>query len=178
MDNTTDLVLRDIRSLDAIPWWPPALGWWFIVGFLLIVVLFLWYKRRQYYYWRIEARHQLHALQKRLLKENTKQIVADFSELLRRIAIARYGRDTCAGLIGEDWLLWLQDHDPSGFAWIDKGQLLISTPYAPPKATLDVSSLKTLLEATKVWVEAEVTKKDQRVGRKFHFFQRARKTNG
>jgi len=174
----TDLVLRDIRSLDAIPWWPPAIGWWIVIGIVLIVTLFLWYKRRQYYYWRIEARQQLYALQKRLAKEKSKQVVADFSELLRRIAIARYGRYACAGLIGEEWLLWLQAHDPAGFAWAEKGQLLLFAPYAPPKAILDVSSLKTLLEATRVWVEAEVTQQDRKIGRTFHFFQRVRKIHG
>lgn len=174
----TDLVLRDIRSVDAVPWWPPAPGWWLIVGLSLIIVLFLWYKRRQYYYWRIEARQQLYAVQKRLTKEKTKQIVADFSALLRRIAIARYGRYACAGLIGEEWLTWLQAHDPAGFAWIGKGQILLSAPYAPPHAKLDISSLKPLLEAAKVWVEAEVTPHDRKIGRKFHFFQRARKTHG
>jgi hypothetical protein len=46
-----------------------------------------------------------------------KPVATEFSELLRRIAMARHGRTACAGLHGEDWLAWLTEHDPKGFDW-------------------------------------------------------------
>lgn len=167
-----NMVLRDIRGLDAIPWWPPAPGWWIVAGMSLLIVIIFWYKRRQYYYWRIEARQQLSTLRKRLARERTKQVVTDFSELLRRIAMARYGRQACAGLVGEDWLLWLQTNDPQGFNWQEKGQILLSFPYAPLNTPIDVDTLKTLLEATKAWIEMEMPKMKSKKSRFPFFFKK------
>ena len=65
------------------------------------------------------------------------QLAGELSELLRRIAIARLGRARAAGLSGERWLAWLQEHDPAGFAWTQLGQPLLTLPYAPPGSSQD-----------------------------------------
>ena len=57
--------------------------------------------------------------------------LAELSELLKRIAMARHGRVACAGLQGQAWLDWLSAQDPNGFDWRQHGQPLIHAPYAP-----------------------------------------------
>ena len=56
----------------------------------------------------------------------------ELSELLRRVAMARLGREACAGLVGEAWLAWLAEQDPKGFDWRTRGRPLLDAPYAPP----------------------------------------------
>ena len=82
---------------------------------------------------------------------DVKVLAARLSELLRRIAIARCGRDRCAGLNGETWLAWLADHDPDGFDWRARGRLLLELPYAPPGETGDRPELYKLIDAALAW---------------------------
>ncbi len=104
--------LRDIDDIDPVGWWPPGPGWW-LIAVVLILLLFLvkaywpelinWYTRPRAA-WRRDARRQLAQLRARLNLSEQKTLAAELSELLRRIAVARCGRETCAGLSGRAWL--------------------------------------------------------------------------
>jgi hypothetical protein len=151
--------LRDIRGLDAVPWWPPAHGWWLLLAGFFIFLFLAW---RMYRYltrdWRADARQQLKTLRRRLSskKDSGKALAGEFSELLRRIAMARYGRDSCAGLQGDPWLAWLKANDPAGFDWNSQARLLLTAPYAPPNQDVESEGLRKLLRAAQVWVDAEL----------------------
>lgn len=139
--------LRDIRGLDPVSWWPPATGWWLVAASVLLLLLLAWRWRGSLRLrippipvlrigsWRWDAARQLRALRHRAATQDPKLTAGDLSELLRRVAMARLGRDACAGLAGEDWLAWLADQDPRGFDWKTKGRPLLDAPYAPPAAT-------------------------------------------
>lgn len=153
--------LRDIHGLDPIPWWPPALGWWLVTAWLLISV---WLVRRYIpkihskmltdLAWRWDAARQLRNLRLRAQRQPTYITAKELSELLRRIAMARYGRQTCAGLSGYAWLEWLTQHDPAGYVWKIEGKILLTAPYAPPnQASADIQHLFELLDATKSWLQ-------------------------
>ena len=75
--------------------------------------------------------------------------------LLKRIAMARFGRRACAGLTGEAWLAWLEDHDPNRFPWRSRGRPLIDWPYAPPDAKASADALRPLVGAAHAWLQAE-----------------------
>lgn len=152
--------LRDIHGLDAIPWWPPAPGWWLLAGGL---VLGLWLAWRLLPHvripallgltWRWDAAHQLRELRRRSRKQDPRQSAEELSELLRRIAMARYGRDVCAGLSGMAWLEWLAAKDPMGYEWSERGRLLLDLPYAPPGAmTMEIARLLEMIDATQHWL--------------------------
>lgn len=148
--------LRDIRGLDSISWWPPALGWWLaaIVG-LLVIAGGVWLWRTAPYTfegWRWDARQRLKRLRRQLDTQQPKKIAGELSELLRRIAIARCGRHPCAGLTGEAWLTWLTDNDPTGFDWRDRGHILLELPYAPPETLGRKEALNELIGAALGWV--------------------------
>ncbi len=152
--------LRDIRGIDPAPWWPPAPGWWMVLlGLLLMVLLVFWLARRRRLYplgrWQQDARRHLLELRRRMKREPAKQVAGELSELLRRIAIARCGREQTASLTGEMWLDWLQSNDSTGFAWREKGRLLLELPYAPPDRSADKSILAELIDAALHWVSEE-----------------------
>ncbi|MET0066104.1 MAG: DUF4381 domain-containing protein [Candidatus Thiodiazotropha sp.] len=152
--------LRDIRGIDTVSWWPLAPGWWLLIAVLLLIFLVAWWllRRRRLYplgQWQQDARQRLLALRRRVKREPAKLIAGELSELLRRIAIARCGREQTAALTDEAWLDWLQTNDSSGFAWRQKGRLLLELPYAPPDRSADRDTLTELIDAAIHWVSEE-----------------------
>ncbi len=152
--------LHDIHELDPVSIWPLATGWWLMLaGTALLILLFIGLRRwrpdwRRYlprYGWSRDAARELTALRDRVGRGDAKTLAACLSELLRRIAIARCGRDRCAGLHGEPWLAWLADHDPDGFDWRARGRLLLELPYAPPAELGDQPELINLIDAALAW---------------------------
>lgn len=134
--------LRDIHDALGNPWWPLAPGWWLLLALVVGVVALAWHFRRVRWVlpaipllyigdWRWDARRELQRLRRTPRQTSLKVRLAALSELLKRVAMARYGRSACAGLHGQAWLDWLSAHDPDGFDWRQHGQLIVSAPYAP-----------------------------------------------
>ena len=152
--------LHDIHELDSVGIWPLATGWWLMLaGMVLLILLFIglrrwrpdWQRYLPRYGWSRAAARELTVLREQVGHGDVKALAARLSELLRRIAIARCGRDRCAGLNGESWLAWLADHDPDGFDWRARGRLLLELPYAPPGETGDRPELYKLIDAALAW---------------------------
>jgi len=152
--------LHDIQDLDPAGIWPLAAGWWLIIASIVLVVLLViavrrwqldWRRYLPRYGWSREAARELAIVRERIGHGDAKKQVARLSELLRRIAIARCGRLSCAGLHGESWLDWLAEHDPEGFDWRIRGRLLLEIPYAPPGELDQPSELCNLVDAALVW---------------------------
>ena len=148
--------MRDIHGPDAVSWWPPALGWWVLAAVILGLIGFAlfswWWRRKRARDWRVDARLRMRKLAKAMRDNDTKASVSELSELLRRVAMARYGRDACAGLAGEEWLAWLTSNDPVGFKWNEHGRVLLDLPYLPPGAGAGSQDLRKLVGAAKRWV--------------------------
>jgi hypothetical protein len=154
--------LRDINGIDPVSWWPLAAGWWVLAAILVVLlllakwnwpVLVAWYKRPKAA-WRRDARRQLMQLRKRLENSDQKQLAAELSELVRRIAVARCGRENCAGLTGKSWLEWLTANDPDSFDWNSHGELLHELTYAPPTQRNYRSQFELMIRAAVGWTEA------------------------
>ena len=152
--------LHDIQELDPVGVWPLAAGWWLVLALVVLAAALIigvrrwrpdWQRYLPRYGWTKAATRELDALRDRVAAGDMKMLTAELSELLRRIAIARCGRDRCAGLHGESWLAWLTDHDPEGFDWSIHGQLLLDLPYAPPGALEHQRDLYPLIDAAMVW---------------------------
>ena len=159
--------LRDIHGIPGVPWWPPAPGWWLVAAGLLGLLSALWYWRKAIWLrippipvfrlgtWRWDAARQLRDLRRRAGKQPPKQTAGELSELIRRIAMARFGRSACAGLTGEPWLAWLKEQDPNEFDWTQQGKVLLEMPYAPPGTDAQKKALYQLMEALHAWIAAE-----------------------
>ena len=163
--------LRDIHGIQGVPWWPPALGWWLIASVILILLFLVWRFRTAIRLripplpvftlgsWRWDAGRRLRDLRRRAASQDTKQTAGELSELLRRISMARLGREACAGLTGEEWLAWLAGNDPKGFDWTGEGGRLLDAPYAPPGRHEGSEALLPLIDAAHDWIAAEDPKR-------------------
>lgn len=149
--------LRDIRGLDNIAWYPVAPGWLLVAAGILLVILLIirWRRPRPQQphsvHWQTQARLEWQMLEQ---MGSARQQLEAIAVLLRRIAMQRYGRETCAGLSGYAWLHWLTAHDPQQFDWVAEAQILIKLPYMPPNAEIDVQQVNSLVHAVKPWLHA------------------------
>jgi hypothetical protein len=167
-----DAQLRDIHVIFGWPWWPPAPGWWLLLALGLLLAGLAWRFRATWRLhlpiplvtlgdWRWDAGRALRRLRRAAAQDtgSVKAAAAEFSELLRRIAMARHGRGGCAGLSDEAWLEWLTAHDPKGFDWHRHGRLLLTAPYAPTAAVAARrAELGTLIAAAEPWITARPPK--------------------
>jgi hypothetical protein len=149
--------MRDIHGPDPVPLWPPAPGWWVVAAALLSLTL-LWlalsgWRAARERDWRRDANRRMRRLKKGLARNDSRAVASELSELLRRVAMARYGRAECAGLAGRDWLAWLKGKDPVRFDWVKHGKPLLELPYVPPGAGTSMREMKVLVRAAVRWVE-------------------------
>ncbi len=148
--------LHDIEGVDKVSWWPLAVGWWFliiaaVILFTLAVVLLIYwisFKRS----WKCDTLNKLSQLEKNLSELTARQTAIDLSEYLRRIALKRFSRKECAGLVGLQWLQWLKSNDAKKFDWETKGKLLTDVPYSPQDSRVSLQEIKNLIQAAKDWV--------------------------
>lgn len=152
--------LHDINELDPVSIWPLATGWWLVlVGVAAMILLIIVLRRLRPEWkrylprrgWSRHAASELNRLRGRVGRDDARNLCTELSELLRRIAIARCGRQHCAGLSGHAWLAWLAEHDPDGFDWREHGQLLLALPYAPPGTAAEASQFYRLIDAALAW---------------------------
>ncbi|MEI8124770.1 MAG: DUF4381 domain-containing protein [Parachlamydiaceae bacterium] len=149
--------LHDIEGLDPISMWPLASGWWILISCGTVIALsmgiaifyYLAFRRS----WRNDTLQKLAALEENLSEDTSRDSVILLSEYVRRIALRRYSRKECAGLVGNAWLQWLTKRDPKKFDWEKNGVLLIEIPYAPSHLNiLSLSDVKQLITAVREWI--------------------------
>jgi hypothetical protein len=75
-------------------------------------------------------------------------------KILRSAGIRRYSRTSCAGLFGEEWLTWLQEHDKNGgFDW-KKAAFLAEIPYRPESMNgVSQYKIQALISASITWIQ-------------------------
>ena len=109
-------------------WWPPAPGWWALalLGLAAVATLAWWWTRpaqRQ----RRAALRELAGLAGANLDDI--QLARALQDLLRRHAVARYGRETVARLAGSDWIDFMVTRGAAPFAGA-AGDNLLRAAYA------------------------------------------------
>ncbi|MCP3869583.1 MAG: DUF4381 domain-containing protein [Gammaproteobacteria bacterium] len=160
--------LRAIHGLDPISWWPPASGWWIsgaliFLGIFLLIALIRHLIKYPPGSWHREAREAILELRKQSRQLTPKETAGRLSVLLRRIAMARFGRHGMASLSGQEWLEWLDRSDPNHFDWSGRGRLLLSLPYAPDDQSIDPRDIEVLITATQRLISVS---KEDAAGRK------------
>jgi hypothetical protein len=148
--------IDDIKGLDPISLFPLAPGWWGVLALAVaaaLTIAALRQRRKKWERsWRADAAKALDTLENRLDGRTAKDVAADLSAILRRIAMQRFSRLQCAGLEGRDWLAWLSKNDPGGFNWEADGKILTEAPYAPPGRALPAEKIRSLIAAARAWV--------------------------
>ena len=129
------------RAPPPLGWWPLAPGWWGLMGLLLLsLALVMWWRQRRQQpsvkRWQRVALRELAQLQ---ATDNDTTVARGLQQLLRRYAIARYGRDAVAALSGEAWIAFVVRHGGSDWAG-DSGRALLRCAYGSEAATADAPS--------------------------------------
>ena len=124
------------RAPPPLGWWPLAPGWWGLMALLLMtLMLMMWWRQRRLRpsvkRWQRMALRELAQLQ---ATDNDTTLARGLQQLLRRYAIARYGRDTVAALSGEAWIAFVVRHGGSDWAG-DSGRALLRCAYGGEATT-------------------------------------------
>jgi hypothetical protein len=111
-------------------WWPPAPGWWglALVSALLAAALIHLIRRRVPQPRRIALR-ELDRLDKEA--HDDLQLARELEHLMRRYALAVYGRDAVAGLSGDGWLAFIAGHGGADLSG-ETGRNLLRVAYGSP----------------------------------------------
>ncbi len=148
--------LRDIHLPDAVPIWPPAPGWWFAFGIMILATTVVFLRIRAH---RRSLRRA--ALRELDTVENSYRITSDaavlarsLSALLRRTALARFGRDRVAGLHGNEWIEFLATTTPAGAAAVASADALTRTMYARPGGESDTRQGETWIADVRAWIRS------------------------
>lgn len=149
------LPLRDLHLPPPVGWWPPAPGWWLVAGLLLALTLlgaWAWWRTAP----RRRLRHEALAELDRLLAAHRaapdgQRLLQGVSALLRRVAIARWGRARVARLSGDRWLAFLDQRAGAPLLASGEARLLAEAPYRPDPPGFDAEAL---VAACRRWIQA------------------------
>ena len=172
----SNIPIRDIHLPDPVSWWPLAMGWWILLFIIVMtLVAFGWYlQRRKLFQVKKQALVELNQLHQQFLQQqDSRRFVKELSILLRRVCISQFPQEEVAGLIGHQWLKYLDNSlsakkNKSGYKYSDGiGLALINVPYSKKVSNLivDVNALYIL---SSEWINSlgPTTKNAQR--RKYH----------
>lgn len=125
--------LKDIHLPSEINWWPLAIGWWLsaFLALALIITLALLFKRYRKKQQRVKL--GLDPLDQLVADKSlsSQDWLNELSILLRRIAINVNGRNDIAGLVGKDWLSYLDNSGNTSEFSQGAGKVLAEQPYRP-----------------------------------------------
>jgi len=152
------LDLRDIHLPEAISWWPIAPGWWIIFAGIILIITAIFIARRIYLKKQLarDIHSELDNIKRQYKQtENKSQLAKSLSTLLRRANISYYPKTDSAGLIGSEWLAYLDSTMTASSTekkfQSDIGKALLSAPYCPDDANLDFDATK-LIHLCESWL--------------------------
>ena len=141
--NLEDIPIRDLHLPEMVAWWPVAPGWWVLFSLLLFTLGFIAWRALQNYRMntsRRQAISQLRHLQAEYERSHDAVLLGiGISELLRRAMLAYAPRNEVAGLIGKNWLEWLDQGLASKVFTDGPGHNIESLPYR--KTDLDTRNI-------------------------------------
>ena len=140
--------LRDIHLPDPVSVWPLAPGWWaLLIGIpLLYFILRIIFRRLMMPKYKKLALSQLKNIAANFaVAKNKTETAGEISLLIRQALVAKIGHAEVAGLVGEEWLAYLDKLSKTHAFTQGAGRYIISAPFAK-QADVDIDEL---LSATK-----------------------------
>ena len=139
--------LRDIHLPPDPALWPPAPGWWVLCLFLVVAVTLAIFWSARFIERHRPIRHARKLLQNipvNIAGNEKVAVLQQMSQLVRRFAVYRFGRQRVASLSGESWLVFL-DQSAGGTDFTQGvGRILADGPYQK-KIDVDLQQLQALL---------------------------------
>jgi hypothetical protein len=140
--------LHDIALPPPVNWWPPAPGWYWISAVLLMILALAVASMLRRFF---ANRYRRAALKESERISEARWPPSTASALLKRTAMAAWGRGKIAGLSGKAWLEWLNDHcEPAVFNG-DIARLLAESAY-DERQEISQPQLQGLLRAVRLWI--------------------------
>jgi hypothetical protein len=125
--------LHDIVVPTPVSWLPPAPGWYALGLTLLLFLLWgavLWYRRWQRNAYRRQALAELARIENALAEDSAPHLLLPrLPELVKRTALAAYGRGEVAFLCGRPWLDFLDHSSDKPLFSGENGRLLLTCSY-------------------------------------------------
>jgi hypothetical protein len=157
--------LHDIVVPAPSPWLPLAPGW-YALGFTLLLLL-LWFSGKRYRIWqrnryRREALYALSCIEKSLTDPaQFPQFLPQLPQLVKRTAIAAYGRIQVASLSGIDWLAFLDNTGATDIFSTGPGKILLECSYQSDSRlkTIPRQQVDGLVKAVYHWISKHQTKR-------------------
>ena len=161
------LNLRDIHLPEPISWWPIAPGWWMIIASVLLVITVVFIAKNIYLKKQLnrDIKAELETIKQQYqLTKNKSLLAQSLSLLLRRASISYFPKTDTAGLIGDEWLAYLDNTSNRSSAnkkfQSEIGRVLLSAPYLPEDAKLDFDEKK-LIHLCETWLSSSHKKTPQ-----------------
>ncbi len=157
--------LKDIHLPAATPWWEFAPGWWLLL--LMLTVSAVWLLPEMVRRYRLQRARKFlgrdietNFQQIRSHYEQYKEIqplLAELSIFLRRVCLTLFAAEQTAGLIGSEWLefldaKWLKPEEGRKFSEPEIAGLLTHGAYAHRGADDLETDVEKLLELTEQWL--------------------------
>ena len=141
--------LRDIHTPDPVSLWPLAPGWWILLILVLLLILLIRYlltRKRKPKVKKLASEELQNILADYEIQRNGFRAAGEISLFIRKVLVAKNGNEAVAGLIGNDWLEYLDS--ASGTDLFTKGgaSIIATLPYRQFQEDLD---LQDLISATK-----------------------------
>ena len=132
-DSTSLQNLHDIVVPTPVSWLPPAPGWYALGLTLLLLLLWgavVWYRHWRRNAYRREALAELARVEEALAGARALHLLLPrLPELLKRTALAAYGRGEVASLCGKPWLDFLDHSSGKPLFSGENGRLLLTCSY-------------------------------------------------
>lgn len=144
--------LRDIHLPEPVSWWPLAPGWWLLIVAMFILLVWLgikWRQRQQFRKAFIRCRQEINAIAEAYQKNpDNRQLIAQYSQLMRRVLMLRLGRDKVASVTGEELISLLEEHGLAKPLTNEVRELLVEGPYRKDIEFSDFNHIKHSLDET------------------------------
>ncbi|MCG6910203.1 MAG: DUF4381 domain-containing protein [Deltaproteobacteria bacterium] len=151
--------LHDIVVPGPVSWLPPAPGWYALGVTLLLLLIWgavAWYRRRQRNAYRRQALAELARIEKALAEGGAAvhRLLPRLPALLKRTALAAYGRGEVASLCGKPWLDFLDRSIGKSLFSGENGRLLLACSYASATLLDGISrkQVRSLSRAVRAWL--------------------------
>ncbi len=146
--------LHDIVLPDAVSWWPLAPGWYAVFTLtLLLLGLALWWGWHRWHKRRYRRRALAELRRLRDGDHDLRWAATQILILLKRTALAAYPRAQVAGLSGDPWWAFLDQHATGTEFVSDIGPLATELAYAStPAEPADDAQLRALCSAAERWI--------------------------
>lgn len=149
--------LRDIHLPEAVGLWPLAPAWWAVMALGVAIVLgWAWWRRTQRRSPNRAALALVDDLSARFDQDQDRVALATgLSEVLRRIALVRFGREATARLHGADRAKALAGEDSKNgdsAEWIERLETVV---YAGPSVEIQPDEERRWVEAVRAFIKAQ-----------------------